>query len=375
MKQTGYDMLRLAAFAVGGRKPEDAAIAAMDLGRLYQMCEFHSLTALVGHALEQAGVTLPAQWKEACGKAVRKTLLFDAERARICAFLDAHQIWYMPLKGILLKDLYPGIGLRQMADNDILYDPAAQKQVYAFMLDSGYRAESYRQNHHDEYTKPPVYHFEMHTLLFNRASEFYDYYVNVKERLRKDADNACGWHFSDEDLYLYFTAHEYKHFSDGGTGLRSLLDCFLYTRAKQLDWEYLEQELKKLGLSEFEEKTRMLAEKVFTDPDAALSPQEQQLLDYYLFSGTYGSVEQSVQNKIRKAGGTRAAYLWRRIFPDMKTYEAYYPFFYRHKWLLPVAWVYRLLRGVTVRHRIISMELRTLLHRKRSSPETNDLPE
>lgn len=35
----------------------------------------------------------------------------------------------MPLKGILLKEMYPKIGMLQMADNDILYDKQYRKET------------------------------------------------------------------------------------------------------------------------------------------------------------------------------------------------------------------------------------------------------
>ncbi len=41
----------------------------------------------------------------------------------------------------------------------------------------------------------------------------------------------------------------------------------------------------------------------------------------------------------------------------MEIYEAFFPFFYRHKILLPVGWAYRLIRGVTARRKKVKSEL------------------
>lgn len=48
-------------------------------------------------------------------------------------------------------------------------------------------------------------------------------------------------------ISIYMIAHEYKHFSKGGTGLRSLLDTYVFLRHcdETLDKEYVESELKK----------------------------------------------------------------------------------------------------------------------------------
>lgn len=61
----------------------------------------------------------------------------------------------------------------------------------------------------------------------------------------------------------------YKHFEISGTGIRSLLDIFLFRRAheKQLDQSALQQGLEQLGLTDFDRETCALAKQVF-DSDA-----------------------------------------------------------------------------------------------------------
>lgn len=51
--------------------------------------------------------------------------------------MEQRGIWYLPLKGIILKEFYPSVGMRQMSDNDILFDEAFAEQVrgvYGFHL-------------------------------------------------------------------------------------------------------------------------------------------------------------------------------------------------------------------------------------------------
>ena len=75
------------------------------------------------------------------------------------------------------------------------------------------------------------------------------------------------------------------------------------------------------------------------------------MLGYYLSSGVYGTTERGIKNRIsgfrEKSGSTsKFRYLVNRLFPDMEMYKSYYPFFYRHKLLLPIGWLYRLLRMI-----------------------------
>lgn len=369
MKETAYHMLYLTSCALHGQVPDKDKIAQMDLTKLYKMCRFHSLTSMVSMALESAGVS-DSRWKESMSKAIRKNIMLDVEREKICSFMEENGIWHIPLKGVILKEMYPKIGMRQMADNDILYDKAYQKEVLDFMLKNGYEAESVGKSHHDTYMKPPVLNFEMHTSLYNKLYDktIYAYYSDVKNRLVRDENKKYSYHFTDEDFYIFMTVHEYKHYSNSGTGLRSLLDTYVYIHQKNdsLDWDYIYSELEKLGIGDFERKSRQLSIKVFSSPELpVLSDDERKMLEYYLFSGTYGTMEQFAQRKVEKfrkqTGSTsKLKYIWSRIFPPMEIYEMHFPFFYRHKILLPVGWAYRLIRGVTSRRKNAKNELKCL---------------
>ncbi len=361
--QTQEALLYLTACGIQNKAPDKAKLAGTDMQALLQVSRFHSLSALVCTALEASGAAMPDDFRQDKAKAIRKNLLLDAERSRICSFLEEHGIWYMPLKGVILKELYPGVGLRQMADNDILFDAAFQREVLAFMQASGYTPESVGKCHHDTYLKEPIYNFELHTMLFDQKSEFYSYYADVKERLVQDAGKAYSYHFTDEDFFIFFLAHAYKHASAAGTGLRTLLDCYVFLKAHpDLDRAYLERELTTLGIADFAKKMGTLACQVFTDPEAPLTEEQQTQLHFYLHSGTYGTVEQSVRNRMETLG-TGWKYYWKRLFPDLAFYKVYYPFCYRHKLLIPAAWLHRLLRGITFRRKKVLMELK-VLHRQ-----------
>lgn len=371
MKNTAYDMLYLVACAINGMVPDAEKI---DLDKLYAVSKFHSLTAICAMALESAGVTLSDKWREAKAKAIRKNILLDAERAQILGFFEQNGIWYLPLKGIIMKDMYPKAGMRQMADNDILFDSRFQMQVKEYMESKGYKTESIGKGAHDTYHKPPVYNFELHTMLYSELSDqnIHDYYTDVKSRLVKDNDNEYGYHFTDEDFYIFMTVHEYKHYSGGGTGLRSLLDCFVYLRSKgdSLDWGYIEDELDKLGIGEFECKSRALAMKIFSSADLPkLSDDEREMLEYYLLSGTYGTHKQSVENRMDKLAAqtgskSKLRYIMSRLFPDAEFFKAYAPFFYRHKIFLPVGWIYRIFKGFIINGKNILCELKIVWNKK-----------
>ena len=295
------DLVYLAACAVNGQVPEKSRTDGMDLSLVYEAAQNHKLAAAAGMALESAGIRNEA-FVQAVAKAMRKNALLDADRAELTRKLEEAGIWYMPLKGAILKDLYPRFGMREMADNDILVDAARAKDVGLIMQELGFEVEQAGKDHHDEYTKPPVSNFEIHRMLFSGTDNvtMHEYYADVDKRLIPDKEGSFGRHFSTEDFYLYLVAHEYKHYSDGGTGLRSLLDIYVYMQkfGNRLNMEYIECEVKKLGISDFERQSRHLALNLFDGCE--LSAEDKEMLEYIVFSGTFGTTEHSIENKIIK---------------------------------------------------------------------------
>ena len=367
MNKAAKNLIYMLTCAVNGITPDTARVQAMDLEQLYRLAKAHTLRAAVFIALRSAGVQ-DSNFHQAYNKAVRKNVMLDVERTAIFERFEQQGIWYMPLKGSILKELYPENGMREMADNDVLYDSTKQGEVKKIMLSMGYSAESVGKTHHDVYMKPPVLNFELHTLLFGAASDFYAYYQNPKRLMKPDEDSKYGFHFSDEDFYVYMLAHEYKHYSAGGTGLRSLLDCYVFLQNKgdSLDWEYIHEQTKQLDIADFEREQRELAEKVFSSVKfPELTEREQELLDYYLTSCTYGTTTRAGENMVKKLyskskSKTKLEYIWRRIFPDLNHMKTWFPFFYKHRLLLPIGYIWRIIRAPFIRKERIKAELKAL---------------
>lgn len=378
LDKTTQALLYLMRCALRGVPPEP--IPELDYDALYTLSSFHSVAAMTAMALESGGLLTEEyttaenikQWRETRAKAVRKNILLDAERSEILAYLDSQGVWYLPLKGAILKDLYPRMGMRQMADNDILFDTAYQHQLKAYMESRGYETVDFAKNHHDVYEKPPVYNFEFHTSLFDEYAnpQWAAYYGNVKPRLRKDPDNGYGYHFSDEDFYIYILAHAYKHYAIGGTGVRFLSDVYvlLSQKAEKLDWGYINRELQVLGIQGFEAMSRASAMKVFGDDRNTLTQEENDFLCFLLGSGTYGTTENRVNGELsdmRTADGTltgwaKLRYVVRRLFPDRKFMKQYAPFCRKHEWAIPFFWIERLVKAALFRRKNIQAECRAV---------------
>ena len=381
MEKTSERLIYLMACSLQGTKPEGALLANIDLEALLRLAKAHSVSAMVCMALEQtdafqhAAETTRLKWLDAKNKAVRKNMLLDAERHQLEKEFAEHGIWYMPLKGSILKDWYPKFGMREMADNDILFDPAGRKQVREIFQNRSYKTVSFRKGNHDVYEKAPIYNFEMHVSLFHGTyKELTEQYENVKERLLPVDGTAYQFAFTPEDFYVFVLAHAHKHYSVSGTGVRTLADIYIMNQklGGTLNWEYVDSELQGLGIFSYERESRELAQKLFGSAElpteANLSEAEQQMLAYYLGASTYGTIENRTLHKMQKLqpdGGvitahTKRKYLLSRIFPGREWCETYAPTVYKYPVLLPFFWVWRLAVKGVKRRDIAKQELEAI---------------
>ncbi len=365
VKKTVYDMLYLAECALKSIRPDEEKVKSMDMEAIYKLSKNHSLEAIVYMGAEPFLTgELCEKWRDEKEAAVYKTLLLDVERKNILDFLEKSGIWYMPLKGIIIKELYPKPGMRQMADNDILYDARDQNELYKYMTARGY-CGTVGNSHHDIYKKEPLYNYEMHTVLFDKLSnERVHRYFFDESRMKPMDGTKFGRKFSDEDFYIYVTAHEYKHFRLSGTGLRALLDEYVYIKNKKLDFRYIEGEMKKLGMADYEKRKRIIAEKLF-ETHEPLSKEEEDMIFYMTSSGTYGTVGNHVVNQMRDKNETRLMHYLHRIFPTAEYMCASYPFLERHKYLIPFGYPFRMVHRFINGSKRITAEMRATWNNKK----------
>lgn len=363
-----YTFLYLLMCGVEGKPPSSELLREMNMEDVYQISVYHTLSAMTYMVLEKGQDILEGEvfknWKKEKDKAIRKNILLDRERERIFAFMEEQGIWHMPLKGIILKEMYPAFGMRQMADNDILYDSNFQNPLCIWMKEQGYKVISCGRGNHDVYEKKPVYNYEMHTALYGGEHNlvWITYYENIKEKLIADKKKKYSFHFTDEDFYIYIITHIYKHFAGSGTGIRSLLDVYIYLQAKEaiMNWDYINEELKKVQVSDFEGKVRHLSQKVFSKELQKLTKKEEELLKYFLYSGTYGTLENHVQHRLDQFETDKKGYIIKRLVPDEEFYKNYVPFVYQHKWSRPFFIIFRLVRGLFRKDRRIMKEIKAL---------------
>lgn len=380
--KSGLDVIYLTSCALHNIAPDIKSVEAMDLSAVFAQAKRHKMLSVTCMALEpywdELDPELMKVWRLSVNRAVKSSLMYSVERENLFRFMDKNEIAYLPLKGIILQNIYPKLGMRQMVDNDILIDINKRDLVRNYMVNNGYKVDGYGKDIHDVYVKSPFFNFEMHVYLAIESVDavFYNYYLDVWQRLERPDENKYEFRFSIEDFYIYILVHAYKHFNyTGGVGLKPLTDIFVYLRkyGESFNKRYLATELEKIKLTVFEKNIRSLSQKIF-DIDAArenriadiLNEEEKQLLKFFIDSGSFGNknvlyrgmIEKFANGdgKITKSG--KVKYIINRLFPTGPYVKENYPFFHRHKALLPVMWVYRFFSKIFVKFKHVCKEIR-----------------
>lgn len=356
-KEFRDNFIYLLACAINEVKPDFNRVKDIDLKELLHHSKRHSVVAMVAYALEDAGFPKEqiSEFIEERDKSIRKNILYKNELTEICRALTENKIWHMPLKGAVLMDLYPKIGMRQLADLDIYYNSEMTGILIILMEGLGYIPEIYEQYMHDVYKKPPFFDVEMHKILMSPFSpaSVDEYYKKIFSKLVVDPTNKYRYNFTSEDYYVYLVCHAAKHYyQSGGTGIRTLVDFYVYNSkmGDKLNREYIVGECEKLGLADFEKQAKQLANLIFSADEYILSEPLEFMLNFILEAGAYGVYDNIIKGKINylntqknKKTHSKVRYLIFRLFPDLRYMRTYYTVLNKYPCLLPIVWVYRLL--------------------------------
>lgn len=323
---------------------------------IYRLAKYHSIDNLVFYSIEKLekkpDEELYKKWKESRDRAILKGINQLYERDVIIEKLTEAGIDICPLKGCIIKELYPSQDMRTMADLDILMDSNKADLVKKVFKEMGYVLDHIDEEGHDVYKKKPVMNVEMHHYLMPLEvlqNKMLQYYENVWERLKTNKDNIHCYEMSKEDFYIYHIAHMIKHYKLGGTGIRSFTDIYIYKKYYKdvLDWKYIYDELDKMKIKNLAITFEKVVDAWFQN--GVIDDEIEQITAYVITSGTYGTLERShkifMQNKLEKSTN-RFTYIMRRVFPSMKEMRKGYTILYTIPFVLPLCWIHRGIRAL-----------------------------
>ena len=320
-----------------------AACTPEMLSGVYSLAAKHDLAHLVGHALEKTNISQCMgleKSKVAKNQAIYRYMRQDYEYGRICSALEKEQIPFIPLKGAVLRGLYPEPWMRTSCDLDILVHlEDVAKGADALEKQLSYK-KGERGTHDVALQTPGGICIELHFDLVEEGRA--NFAKDVLCEIWQAAVLRSGWNsqydLSDAYLYFYHIAHMAKHFEVGGCGIRSLIDLWLLENKMMGDTVQRNLLLEKAGLLSFALAVSKLS-RVWIDREDH-DQLSCRLEKFILEGGTLGSASNRVALN-QKAKGGRVAYLLSRIIIPYEKLKRYYPILEKYPCLSPIMQVRR----------------------------------
>ncbi|MBO5726594.1 MAG: nucleotidyltransferase family protein, partial [Clostridia bacterium] len=282
---------------------------------------------------------------------------------KIYAAFDENGIDYLPLKGCNMKYLYPKPELRAMGDADILIRQSQYKQIANIMNELGYNFDA--ECEHVFLWNNQQLEVELHkTLIPISEGKIYEIFSDVWDRCETTEQHRKS--MSAEDNFLHIFVHFSKHYRGGGIGVKHFTDIYVYKKANpNLDEQYIETSLKKIGLYEFYKNICDTIKFVFEN--GTLTEKGEFIIKTILNNKTYGAEENyslwlNIANKKEKDSLKTSKFkrVLRLIFPSYLTMCQKYAFLSKIPVLLPFMYVVRALDNMLFHWEKISRQKQIL---------------
>lgn len=303
---------------------------------LYGVAKSHDLSQILADFLDKRKLLTE---NEISQKLIKQQLLavyryerLEAAYKKICAALEEAQIHYLPLKGSVIRPLYPTPYYRTSCDIDILVREEVIETAIS-ILSAAFPLEKEPETaFHDVslYFKGGI-HLELHFSILENDPEMDKVLSRVWEYTAPAEEGAHRLVMTNEFFLFHQITHAAYHFKMGGCGIRPFMDVFLILQKTTHDEAILRTLLDEAGLTDFYRHFVALSRVWFLGE--AHTDVTSKMENYLLGAGVYGSLENQASTAAAKK--SRFRYLIRRIFPSLHSLSNVYPRLAKYPVLYP----------------------------------------
>ncbi len=260
----------------------------------------------------------------------------------ICDAFEKNAIHYMPVKGSIIKPLYPDHAMRTMCDADILIHEEEYERIRPVMQALNFQETG--ESDHEHIWENQHLTVELHKRLIPTYNKDYYSYFGEGWDLAK-VQNGCRWAMTHEDAFLYDIIHFAKHYRDANVNAHFLIDLWIHIRSfPDIDQIYIRNQMRRMRMEAFYDNILLVIRAWFEN--GPITDRVDKITDILLDEHPEQKQEHMALAKNTKAaqeaGSASKARLRRlliKIFPDKEHMGFSYP---QWKQLpLPLAWVLR----------------------------------
>lgn len=362
LTKTETQFLNIAKMAISGG---DLPAEKVDWPAIFTLANQQKLLPLLFEAVrktpaaEENAALFAVTKQQVIGQVLNQTVR-SAEFAELYHKLRVAGLHPIVVKGQLCSRLYPLKDHRISADDDIYVRNseflACHEQLLAEGLTTDTPVDELPTADEVSYLKEgsPLY-IEMHRHLFDSSEDAHDELNHFFEGIQPiEADGFLA--MPPHEHLLYLILHAYKHFVSCGIGLRQFCDIGLWAHAyhEQTDWQRLYDQCASVHAATFAAAAFRIASDYLGIAFALPAPWKasidvEPLLHDTLCGGVYGSNDYTrlhsstvTLNAVKASRTGEKSSVLSSIFPKKEYLERRYPYLKKHPYLLPVAWIQRI---------------------------------
>lgn len=326
---------------------------SVDYSRLFSVAREHNLLAIVFCVLkgtENKNIVPLEVYKDFENGFYETIIRYDAQSNALNTLddiLTGNGIRHVFFKGAEIRDYYPVPEARAMGDIDILIDKQNRDKVKQLLTANGFELIN---------SNGPVYDYnfggvliEMHTKIVsgkvgNSQAEAY-----FGDAVNKALFDGYRGRFDENYHFSYMLTHIAHHFWFYGAGIKLILDLAVMQKHFDINYDIVMGYMRAIGLEQFAKVILSVCYKWFGsgksyDADTEVTEK------FITFFGAFGNQKRDkaavIQRKELEEGKkvSPVSTRFRLLFPSYEKVKniPYIHFIEGRPWLLPLAWIYRI---------------------------------
>ena len=343
-QQVVITLVKSALCSEGYELPE-----VFDFNNVIQIAKKHQIVNMVYYGGLLCGLQNHPAMQKLVTHVCKQVFITEQQLFEIQRMFNAFQengIYYAPIKGCLLKKMYPKKDMRAMGDADVLIKFEQYQDIVPVMNELGFEFVKDSSNEL-VWHKGSSLCLELHRYLVSPShKDLFSYYENSWDFAVQSPENPYRFELTDENHFIFLFVHFAKHYRSGGIGIRHITDLWVYMSQKpDMDYDYIHSEIKKLKLFDFytnviDTLNVWFSQKVHNEKTDIIT-------EFVFNSGNFGTTESALKSravktqKTQKTENVRTKFFFGLIFLPYSNMCVLYPVLKKAPFLLPVMWLVR----------------------------------
>ena len=329
----------LRAELTGTDEADLSDLSDQELAAIYHLAKAHNLSSMAGNYLFEKGIDNRVILRD---MAYAQSNVEKQEKvmAEISKVLNEACIPFLPLKGIVMRRLYPKPWMRLSGDIDILIHPEDRLCVIEAL--SNLPGMQFKPSvGEDHFTSADSVTIDVSTVLHGPSAIDNNgtLMADIWDHASPSAEAPALYTLSDAMLYTHAVNHMARHLKTGGCGINHLMDLWVLNHRIPVDAEKKSARLaliKEKHLEKIAEELEKISEKWFSN---AKTPVDTELEEYILSGAAHGT--QKTRVSVNRKGLSKARYMLNRFFVPYDYLKILFPQIEGKRWLTPFYEVYR----------------------------------